>query len=183
MFRVRDSDVEVRFSATAVIVVALVPALAPSGAAVYQVFIESWLETVARFGRRFHHAVGLAEHLEAEAQRLGVARLHGMHWSQTAFATVSCRKMGKPEERLTSCDWHVVSAETTNALQEITWPTHSRAANTSVSFGAFRGTVASCQRIRSATPTASRPRLMTTLTWKKAWFRRVRSSGRTRACS
>ena len=35
----------------------------------------------------------------------------------------------------------------------------------------------------SATPTASRPRLMATLTWKNATFTRVRSSGRTRACS
>ena len=56
-----------------------------------QLSMENWLETVARFGRRFHHAVGMAEHLEAEAQRLGVARLHGLHWSQAAFTTVSCR--------------------------------------------------------------------------------------------
>jgi len=33
---------------------------------------ESWLETVAQFGRRFHRSVGLADHLKAEAQRLGV---------------------------------------------------------------------------------------------------------------
>jgi hypothetical protein len=46
----------------------------------------SWLETVARFGRRFHRAVGLAEHLQAEAQRLGVAWLQGLRWSQAAFA-------------------------------------------------------------------------------------------------
>ena len=56
-----------------------------------QLSMENWLETVARFGHRFHHAVGLAEHLEAEAQRLGVARLHGLHWSQAAFATVPRR--------------------------------------------------------------------------------------------
>ncbi len=37
-----------------------------------QVSAESWLETVAQFGRRFHRAVGLADHLKAEAQRLGV---------------------------------------------------------------------------------------------------------------
>jgi len=36
-----------------------------------QVSAESWLETVSRFGRRFHRAVGLADHLKAEAQRLG----------------------------------------------------------------------------------------------------------------
>ena len=62
----------------------------PSLASIFdrlQLSMENWLETVARFGRRFHHAVGLAEHLEAEAQRLGVARLHGLHWSQAAFAT------------------------------------------------------------------------------------------------
>jgi hypothetical protein len=51
-----------------------------------QISAENWLETVARFGRRFHRAVGLAEHLDAEAQRLGVTRLHGLHWSQAAFA-------------------------------------------------------------------------------------------------
>jgi len=51
-----------------------------------QVSAESWLETVARFGRRFHRAVGLADHLKAEAQRLGVAWLHGLRWSQAAFA-------------------------------------------------------------------------------------------------
>ena len=55
-----------------------------------QVSLENWLETVARFGRRFRHAVGLAEHLEAEALRLGVARLRGLHWSQAAFAAPSC---------------------------------------------------------------------------------------------
>ena len=38
-----------------------------------QVSAESWLETVARFGRRFHRAVGLADHLKDEAQRLGRA--------------------------------------------------------------------------------------------------------------
>ena len=68
----------------------LIPASLAPILARLQVSAESWLETVARFGRRFHHAVGLAEHLEAEAQRLGVARLHGLHWSQTAFATQPC---------------------------------------------------------------------------------------------
>jgi hypothetical protein len=51
-----------------------------------QVSAESWLETVARFGHRFHRAVGLTDHLQAEAQRLGVAWLHGLRWSQAAFA-------------------------------------------------------------------------------------------------
>ncbi len=51
-----------------------------------QVSAESWLETVARFGRRFHPAVGLADHLKAEARRLGVTWLHGLRWSQVAFA-------------------------------------------------------------------------------------------------
>jgi len=51
-----------------------------------QVLAESWLETVARFGRRFHLAVGLADHLKAEAQRLGVTWLHGLRWSELAFA-------------------------------------------------------------------------------------------------
>ncbi len=50
-----------------------------------QVSAESWLETVARFGCRFHRAVGLADHLKAEAQRLGVTWLHGLRWSQAAF--------------------------------------------------------------------------------------------------
>jgi hypothetical protein len=51
-----------------------------------QVSAESWLETVARFGRRFHRAVGLADHLKVEAQRLGLTWLHGLRWSQVAFA-------------------------------------------------------------------------------------------------
>jgi len=51
-----------------------------------QISDESWLETVARFGRRFHRAVGLAEHLQVEAQRLGVSWLHGLSCSQAAFA-------------------------------------------------------------------------------------------------
>ncbi len=51
-----------------------------------RVTAESWLETVARFGRRFHRAVGLREHLKEEAQRLGVTWLHGQRWSQAAFA-------------------------------------------------------------------------------------------------
>ena len=37
-----------------------------------QISAESWLETVARFGRQFHRAVGLADHLKVEAERLGV---------------------------------------------------------------------------------------------------------------
>ena len=48
--------------------------------------VKTSLATVARFGRRFHRAVGLAEHLQAEARRLGVAWLHGLRWSQAAFA-------------------------------------------------------------------------------------------------
>ena len=51
-----------------------------------QVSAESWLETVAQFGRRFHRAVGLADHLKAEAQRLGVNWLQGVRSSQVAFA-------------------------------------------------------------------------------------------------
>ncbi len=53
----------------------------------FQVSAESWLETIARFGRRFHRAVGLADHLRVEVQRLGQTRLHGLHWSQAAFGT------------------------------------------------------------------------------------------------
>ena len=55
-----------------------------------QVSAESWLETVARFGRRFHRAVGLADHLKAEAQRLGVNWPHGLRSSQVAFAHSPC---------------------------------------------------------------------------------------------
>ena len=55
-----------------------------------QVSAESWLETVARFGRQFHRAVGLADNLKAEAQRLGVNWLHGLRWSQVAFAPAPC---------------------------------------------------------------------------------------------
>ncbi len=51
-----------------------------------QVSAESWLETVAQFGRRFHRAVGLADHLKAEAQRLGVNWLQGVRSSQVSFA-------------------------------------------------------------------------------------------------
>jgi len=51
---------------------------------------ESWLETVAQFGRRFHRAVGLADHLKAEAQRLGVSWLQGIRSSQVAFAHSPC---------------------------------------------------------------------------------------------
>ena len=51
-----------------------------------QVSAESWLETIARFGRQFHRAVGLSDHLKVEARRLGVNRLHGLRWSQVAFA-------------------------------------------------------------------------------------------------
>ncbi len=55
-----------------------------------QVSAESWLETVAQFGRRFHRAVGLADHLKAEAQRLGVNWLQGLRSSQVAFAPPPC---------------------------------------------------------------------------------------------
>jgi hypothetical protein len=55
-----------------------------------QVSAESWLETIARFGRQFHRAVGLSEHLKVEARRLGVNRLHGLRWSQVAFAHSPC---------------------------------------------------------------------------------------------
>src|SRR5208337_3254855 len=43
-----------------------------------QVSAESWLETIARFGGRFHRALGLSDHLKVEARRLGVNRLHGL---------------------------------------------------------------------------------------------------------
>ncbi len=46
---------------------------------------ESWLETVAQFGRRFHRVVGLLDHLKAEAQRLGVSWLQRIRSSQVAF--------------------------------------------------------------------------------------------------
>ncbi len=55
-----------------------------------KVSAESWLETVAQFGRRFHRAVGLAEHLKAEARRLGVNWLQGVRSSQVAFAHSPC---------------------------------------------------------------------------------------------
>jgi hypothetical protein len=55
-----------------------------------QVSAESWLETVAQFGRRFHRAVGLADHLKAEAQRLGVNWLQGVRSSQVSFAHSPC---------------------------------------------------------------------------------------------
>jgi len=55
-----------------------------------QVSAESWLETVAQFGRRFHRAVGLADHLKAEAQRLRVNWLQGVRSSQVAFAHSPC---------------------------------------------------------------------------------------------
>jgi hypothetical protein len=55
-----------------------------------KVSAESWLETVAQFGRRFHRAVGLAEHLKAEAQRLGVNWLQGVRSSRVAFARPPC---------------------------------------------------------------------------------------------
>jgi len=55
-----------------------------------QVSAESWLETIARFGRQFHRAVGLTDHLKVEARRLGVHRLHGLRWSQVAFAHSPC---------------------------------------------------------------------------------------------
>ena len=55
-----------------------------------QVSAEPWLETVAQFGRRFHRAVGLADHLKAEAQRLGVNWLQGVRSSRVAFAHSPC---------------------------------------------------------------------------------------------
>jgi len=55
-----------------------------------QVSAVSWQETVAQFGRRFHRAVGLADHLKAEAQRLGVNWLQGVRSSQVAFAHSPC---------------------------------------------------------------------------------------------
>ncbi len=55
-----------------------------------RVSAESWLKTVARFGRQFHRAAGLSEHLKVEARRLGVNRLHGLRWSQVAFAHSPC---------------------------------------------------------------------------------------------
>ena len=55
-----------------------------------QVSAESWLDTVAQFGRRFHRAVGLADHLRAEAQRLGVNWLQGVRSSHVAFAHSRC---------------------------------------------------------------------------------------------
>ncbi len=55
-----------------------------------QVSAESWLETVAEFGRRFHCAVGLAYHLKAEAQRLGLSWLQGVRSSQVAYAHSPC---------------------------------------------------------------------------------------------
>ena len=51
---------------------------------------EWWLETIARFGRQFHRAMGLSDHLKAEARRLGVHRLHGLRWCQVAFAHSPC---------------------------------------------------------------------------------------------
>jgi hypothetical protein len=55
-----------------------------------QVSAKSWLETVTQFGRRFHRAVGLADHLKAEAQRLGVKWLQGVRSSQVSFAHSPC---------------------------------------------------------------------------------------------
>jgi len=43
---------------------------------------EWWLETIARFGRQFHRAMGLSDHLKAEARRLGVHRMHGLRWAR-----------------------------------------------------------------------------------------------------
>ena len=47
-------------------------------------------EVVAQSGRRFHCAVELADHLKAEAQRLGVNWLQGVRASQMSFAHASC---------------------------------------------------------------------------------------------
>jgi len=55
-----------------------------------QVSTESWLETVAQFGHRFHRAVGLADHLKAEARRLGENWLQRVRSSQVAFAHSPC---------------------------------------------------------------------------------------------
>ena len=55
-----------------------------------QVSAESWLETIDRFDRQFHRAVGLSDHLKAEARRLGVHRLHGLRRCQVAFAHSPC---------------------------------------------------------------------------------------------
>ncbi len=55
-----------------------------------KVSAESWLETVAQFCRRFRRAVGLADHLKAEAQRLGVNWLQGVRSSKLAFAYSPC---------------------------------------------------------------------------------------------
>jgi hypothetical protein len=64
----------------------VIPAALESILARLQVSAESWLETVTRFGRRFHSAVGLSDHLKREAQRLGVSRIQGLRWSQVVFA-------------------------------------------------------------------------------------------------
>ena len=50
-----------------------------------QISADSWLETIARFGRRFHRAVGRADHLKDEAERLGLHWLHGLRSSHAAF--------------------------------------------------------------------------------------------------
>ncbi len=55
-----------------------------------RVSAESSLETVARFGRRFHRAVGFADHLKAEARRLSMSWLQGARSSQVAFAHPPC---------------------------------------------------------------------------------------------
>jgi len=55
-----------------------------------QVSAESWLEAVAQFGRSSHRAVGLADHLKAEARRLGVNWLQGVRSSEVAFAHSPC---------------------------------------------------------------------------------------------
>ncbi len=54
-----------------------------------QISAESWLETVTRFGRRFHRAVGLSDHLKRETECLGVSWLHGVRSSRAAFACLS----------------------------------------------------------------------------------------------
>ena len=55
-----------------------------------RVSADRWLETVARFGRRFHRAVGLADHLNEEARRLGLHCLHGLRASHAAFLQDPC---------------------------------------------------------------------------------------------
>ena len=54
-----------------------------------QVSAESWLETIDRFGRQLHRAVGLSDHLKVEARRLGVNRLHGLRLEPGGIRTLA----------------------------------------------------------------------------------------------